>query len=140
MIKKITLGDFATFERAKKGTIYEAGTVAIQVSATQGEIIYLKKAGEIEAKYVIINQTKMMPKFLEHVMNRGKDLFMAKYKSGLNIQVADLNFFEVEYINMKQQKEIVMMIEHIEREEEIVKKEIEGYEGLKKRMLKEMFV
>ena len=140
MIKKITLGDFATFERAKKGTIYEVGTVAIQVSATQGEIIYLKKAGEIEAKYVIINQTKMMPKFLEYVMNRGKDLFMAKYKSGLNIQVADLNFFEVEYINMKQQKEIVMMIEHIEREEEIVKKEIEGYEGLKKRMLKEMFV
>lgn len=140
MIKKITLGDFATFERAKKGTIYEAGTVAIQVSATQGEIIYLKKAGEIEAKYVIINQTKMMPKFLEYVMNRGKDLFMAKYKSGLNIQVADLNFFEVEYINMKQQKEIVMMIEHIEREEEIVKKELEGYEGLKKRMLKEMFV
>lgn len=140
MIKKITLGDFATFERAKKGTIYEAGTVAIQVSATQGEIIYLKKAGEIEAKYVIINQTKMMPKFLEYVMNRGKDLFMAKYKSGLNIQVADLNFFEVEYINMKQQKEIVMMIEHIEREEEIVKKELEGYEGLKKRMLKEMFI
>ena len=140
MIKKITLGDFATFERAKKGTIYEVGTVAIQVSATQGEIIYLKKAGEIEAKYVIINQTKMMPKFLEYVMNRGKDLFMAKYKSGLNIQVADLNFFEVEYINMKQQKEIVMMIEHIEREEEIVKKEIEGYEGLKKRMLKEMFI
>ena len=140
MIKKITLGDFATFERAKKGEIYEVGTVAIQVSATQGEIIYLKKAGEVEAKYVIINQTKMMPKFLEYVMNRGKDLFMAKYKSGLNIQVADLNFFEVEYINMKQQKEIVMMIEHIEREEEIVKKELEGYEGLKKRMLKEMFV
>lgn len=139
MIKKIMLGDFATFERAKKGTIYEVGTVAIQVSATQGEIIYLKKAGEIEAKYVIINQTKMMPKFLEYVMNRGKDLFMAKYKSGLNIQVADLNFFEVEYISMKQQREIVKMIEHIEREEEIVKKELEGYEGLKKRMLKEMF-
>lgn len=140
MIKKMTLGDFATFERAKKDVIYKAGTVGIQVSATQGEIIYLKEAGEIEVKYVIINQTKMIPKFLEYVMNRGKELFMAKYKSGLNIQVADLNFFEVEYINMEQQRQVVKMIEHIEREEAIIKKEIKGYKELKKRMLKDMFV
>lgn len=136
----MTLGDFATFERAKKGVIYKAGTVGIQVSATQGEIIYLKEAKEIEAKYVIINQTKMIPKFLEYVMNRGKELFMAKYKSGLNIQVADLNFFEVEYVNMEQQREVVKMIEHIEREEAIIKKEIKGYKELKKRMLKDMFI
>ena len=65
---------------------------------------------------------------------------MAKYKSGLNIQVADLNFFEVEYVNMEQQREVVKMIEHIEREEAIIKKEIKGYKELKKRMLKDMFI
>lgn len=139
-MKLIKLGDFAEYERAKKDVIYEAGTVAIQVSATQGEVIYLKDPQEIEAKYVIIKQSKMIPKYLEYVLNINKKEFMAKYKSGLNIQVNDLDFFEVWFIPMEEQKKLVKMILHIEEEQEIVKKEIENYKNLKSKLLDDMFI
>lgn len=134
------LGEFATFERAKKDEIYKSGTVAIQVSATQGEIIYLEKDSTIEVKYVIIHQDECLPKYLYYFIKKTVQQFLTKYKSGLNIQIKDLDFFEIKIHDKKIQKKLIEALDYIEKEIEIAKKQEEHYKEFKKKQLKNMLV
>ena len=52
--KQVKLIDIAKIERAKKGIVYDKGTILIQVSATDGQVLYLEVVSEISTKYAVV--------------------------------------------------------------------------------------
>lgn len=134
------LKDIAQIERAKKGNIYPAGTIAIQISATKGEVIYHDKETEIESKYVAIISNEVNKKYLYTMLKNGIEQFLFKYQNGLNLIAEDIGLFEVEILDEIKQKIISDIYFSLEQEEENIKKEIENLKKMKKRFSKDMFI
>lgn len=133
------LPEVANIERAKSGKIYPKGSTLIQVSATQGNVEYLKKDSEVDGKFaVVVPNKKINPKYLNIMVNRNVERFLSQYQSGLNIQIADLKHMEIEI--HEKQDEIARNIEIIEREEEKIEKEIEILQTTKSRFLRDLLI
>ena len=110
------LTDIAEVERARNGIIYPAGTIYIQVSATQGYIEILQKPGPIETKYAtIIPKIEISAAYFKIALERCAPEFLARYKSTINIQMGDFQFFEVDiHPDKKTQHEIVAIMNQCE--------------------------
>ena len=133
------LPEVATIERAKKGKIYPKNSTLIQVSATQGNVEYLKEDSEVDGKFAVITpNNRINPKYLNIMVNRNIGRFLSRYQSGLNIQIADLKHMEIEI--HEKQDEIARNIEIIEREEEKIEKEIEILQTTKSRFLRDLLI
>lgn len=133
------LPEVANIERAKSGETYPKGSTLIQVSATQGNVEYLKKDSEVDGKFaVVVPNEKINPKYLNIMVNRNIGRFLSQYQSGLNIQIADLKHMEIEI--HEKQDEIARNIEIIEREEEKIEKEIEILQTTKSRFLRDLLI
>ncbi len=94
-MKTVNLLDVAELEaRAQKDRIYPAGSILVQVSATKGDIMYLRQAGKVENKYAVI-----LPKpdyhgfYLFSIFRKFYPLFFEKYRQGLNLVPEDLKHF-----------------------------------------------
>lgn len=135
------LGEIAEIERAKKDKLYPKGSTLIQISATKGEVFILKEKSIVDTKYaVIIPIAGVNHKYLNIVIDMSIDKFLNKYKTGLNIQFEDIRKMEVYLHDIDTQKAVVNIIEHIEKEMEIVSKEIETYNNIKNTMLSKMLI
>lgn len=133
------LPEIAAIERAKSEKKYPKGSTLIQVSATQGNVEYLKEDSEVDGKFaVVVPDKKINAKYLNIMVNRSIEKFLSQYQSGLNIQIADLKHMEIEL--HEKQDEIARNIEIIEREEERIEKEIEMMQRTKSRFLRDLFV
>lgn len=133
------LPEVANIERAEKGKIYPKNSTLIQVSATRGNVEYLKKDSEVDGRFaVVVPNEKINPKYLNIMVNRNIERFLSRYQSGLNIQIADLRHMEIEI--HEKQDEIARNIEIIENEEEKIKKEIEILQTAKSRFKRDLFV
>ena len=144
MILKTTryrLTDIAEVERAKKDTIYPAGTVFIQVSATNGQVKMLTEPGTIETKYAtIIPWGYIDPFYFCEAVKRAVPEFTKKYQSTLNIQMGDFKFFQIDiHDDPATQIEINFLFrlcDHIVTTEQ----ELHNYlKRLKKAMLQKLF-
>ena len=51
--KRVRLTDIAAVERVKKGIVYKANTIFIQVSASKGKTIIIDK--DMEMEFLLIN-------------------------------------------------------------------------------------
>lgn len=141
MIKTVNLQDIAKYERARKGKRYPEGCSIIQVSATTGEVQYLENNQEVEGKYVVIIPHKENnARYINIVIEKNMAEFINKYKSGLNIQMADIGRFPIQLHSLAKQVEIVRITEKIEAEMKIAEKETEIVKELKKTMLDEMLI
>ena len=134
--------DLATFERVKKGKIYEAGTVYIQLSATDGKVRYLAENKELETKYgVFIPKSEYIgSRYLYYVLDFEMKAFLAKYQNGMNINPDIFKYLQVTYYpEYKYQKELAMTLDGIQLRCDNEKQEKEEWQYFAKYHLDGMF-
>lgn len=138
---KRKLKDIATIERSKKGKTYPKGSVLIQVSASKGETVLLSTDGEVDAKYAVIQSNiDVEPIFFHQAIEKNIDEFCAKYQTGLNIQVDTLKNIEVDILHIKTQRIIAKFIELFTKLCDLIERQIQIDQELKKSLLDGMFV
>ena len=81
-IKTVDITELANIERSS-GKIYPAGCTLIQVSATNGQVLYHVEEAEIPAKYAVVTANdKVLPKYLYHMISFQADAFFNCKVSG----------------------------------------------------------
>ena len=129
----IAIFELADFERVKKGKVYKAGTVYIQLSATDGVVRYLNTDKELEDKYgVFIPKTeKICDLCLYYAIDYEIEEFLARYQSGLNINPDIFKHMKVTYFpEEKYQKEleqIIYELEHVIHMEQVMHENLLQY-------------
>lgn len=140
--KKIHIRDVCIWERAKKGKIYEQGSFGVQVSASKGQMIYLSKAQEVDAKYCVFKLTtdKYDSEYFFLIFQKELPEFLHRTQTGLNI-VPDV--FEKYEINLHEdigtQTEIVRIMKTINDRIEEEKRMVENCQQMKEYHLRKMF-
>ena len=138
---ELLLEDIASFERAKKGTIYPRGSSLLQISATKGQIEYLSEPSEVPTKnVVIVPQAGINPKYFNIVLQKNVDLFMTRYATGINIQEHEISKYPIQLHNRETQDAVVKIIEIAELKAQEAEHEIEVLKKFKKSMLASMMV
>ncbi len=144
--KHVKLIDIANVERANK-RIYKKGTIIIQISAArrngQEQFILLEKDTELESKYaVIVPKVKVSPEYLVVVLELAEPKWHNKYVgNNINIQIEAFNYFELDYhINIYTQLYIAQQQQQLQREIDLIDRQIAEEKNLKKYMLANMFV
>lgn len=99
--RTVRLFDVAEVERAKAGKTYPAGSILIQVSATQGQMRLLSEPREVEAKHAVIQLTdpNIYPPYLFFVLDMVMPRFLARYQTTINIQMDAFKHLEFEVHN-----------------------------------------
>ncbi len=139
--RNLKLKDVAMWEVSRKDKEYPKGCSLVQVSATKGEVEYLTESRKVDRKYAVVIPNKdINPKYLNIVIKRNIDSFIAKYRAGLNIQMNDLKHLNIQLHNRETQNMIAKHVETLEREEENIKKEIQLYNTVKSRFLKDLLM
>lgn len=89
--------DFCDFERSKKNKIYPTGSILLQLSATKGQMLYLRAPQKVEDKYgVFLPKTdRIEPYYLFAVGRTEIEPFLARYQTGLNINPVILKHFKI---------------------------------------------
>lgn len=108
--RMVRLLDVAKVERAKAGKTYPAGSILIQVSATQGQMRLLQEPSGVEPKFAVIQPTdeSIFPPYLHFVLEMVMPRFLARYQTTINIQVDVFKHLEFEVHNEPEtQREIV---------------------------------
>ena len=76
----------ATIERSKQDKVYDADSILIQVSATNGQLVYLDKPQTIDSKYAVIKpKENVYGRYLYFVLGEVLPDFLTIYQTGLNI-------------------------------------------------------
>ena len=140
-IKTINITELANIERSS-GKIYPAGCTLIQVSATNGQVLYHVEEAEIPAKYAVVTANgKVLPKYLYHMISFQAGRFVHAIQTGLNIQIDSLSEMKLKiHTDLEKQAEIVKYLDVIERMEASEKTTIELLKQAKQTNLSEMFV
>ena len=134
--------DLATFERVKKGKIYDSGTVYIQLSATDGKVKYLAENKELETKFgVFIPKNGYIgSRYLYYMLDFEMEEFLHKFQNGININPDIFKYLQVTYYTeYKYQKELAMLLDGIQLRYDKELKEKEEWEYFKKYHLDKMF-
>ena len=139
--KRVRLTDIAAVERVKKGIVYKANTIFIQVSASKGQTIIIDNDMEMGTQYVsVIPKIDINAKYLKISIDNEMEQFLQKYQTGLNIQVDTFKHIYI-YIHDKETQEyIVNSLMAINQEIEQEEKEIQLYKSMKYYYLRNMFV
>lgn len=138
--KTIRLLDYCTVERAKKNKLYDAGSILLQVSASKGQLLYLKKTGVVESKYAVITVSEIDSEYLYYVMKHEMPKFLTQYQTGINIKPEVLKYFKLHIHNEKEtQKHIAEVMRGIEKLESLEQMMIGKLQEKKKIDLREMF-
>ena len=128
-------------ERAKKGKIYPAGTVLIQLSATEGEVLRLKEDGAVDARYAcLVPKKNENAEYFFRVIESTIGEFCETYQTGINLQFDVLKNYNVEY--SKNENEQKSFCERIGKLDELISFEeglIENWQNAKKYFLEKMF-
>ncbi|MEG0349571.1 restriction endonuclease subunit S [Enterococcus sp.] len=137
----VQLEDVAEFGRAKEGHIYPRGSSTIQISATNGQIDYLDFPRVVETKHVVIvPQAGINTKYFNYVLQKNVDVFVRKFKTGLNIQEHEVGKFPIELHSSETQKAIAKMLSYVDDEEARRQEEVDALIELKKTLLSQMMI
>ena len=80
-IKTVNITELANIERSS-GKVYPAGCTLIQVSATNGQVLYHVEEAEIPTKYAVVTANdKVLPKYLYHMISFRADAFISLRES-----------------------------------------------------------
>ena len=140
-IRTVNITELATIERSS-GKIYPAGCTLIQVSATNGQVLYHVEEAEVPAKYAVVSANdKILPKYLYHMISFQADAFFHAIQTGLNIQIESLNEMKLKiHTDLEKQTEIVKYLDVIEKTEASEEAIIELLKQAKQTNLSDMFV
>ena len=136
------LRDIAAVERAKSGVIYPADTIAIQVSATNGQVIFTEDDAEIESKYVIITPKIIInTHYLYMVLVLVMEEQSKKIKTGLNIQVEAVEGLKIPKLHkMADQIAISLAFKKMDADMKAQEQVISSLKEVKRYLVDNMFV
>ena len=139
-IKTVNITKLANIERSS-GKVYPAGCTLIQVSATNGQVLYHVEEAEVPAKYAVITANdNVLPKYLYHMISFQADAFFHAIQTGLNIQMDTLSEMKLKiHTDLDKQAEIVKYLDVIEKMETNEEATIELLKQAKRTNLSEMF-
>ncbi|HEM4056591.1 TPA: restriction endonuclease subunit S [Streptococcus suis] len=140
VMKLVKITELASIERSS-GKVYPAGCTLIQVSATNGQVLYHAEEAEVPAKYAVITANdKVLPKYLYHMISFQAGAFFHAIQTGLNIQMDTLNEMKLKiHTDLEKQAEIVRHLDVIEKMEAKEEATIELLKQAKQTHLSEMF-
>ena len=137
--RNVKLSEVATFERAKKDKEYPYGATLLQISATKGQLLF-HRGGAVGSQYAVIIPKDIHPYYLYLAMQAKIDAFMAKYQTGLNLQIDTLNYFTIDMDpNLETQRVQADAMLEIEKQEEQIQKRIDLLIESKKFFLTNLF-
>ncbi|MBY4986225.1 restriction endonuclease subunit S [Streptococcus suis] len=141
VMKLAKITELANIERSS-GKFYPAGCTLIQVSATNGQVLYHAEEAEVPAKYAVITANdKVLPKYLYHMISFQADAFFHAIQTGLNIQMDTLNEMKLKiHTDLEKQAEIVKYLDVIEKMEAKEEATIDLLKQAKQTNLSKMFV
>ena len=139
-IKTVNITELANIERSS-GKVYPAGCTLIQVSATNGQVLYHVEEAEVPAKYAVVTANdKVLPKYLYHMISFRAGRFIHTIQTGLNIQIDSLSEMKLKiHTELGKQAEIVRYLDVIEKMEASEETTIELLKQAKQTNLSEMF-
>ena len=107
--KKVRLLDVADIEfSAKQGKIYPKGAILAQISASRGQLVYLREESEVGSQYaVILPKADYQGYYLFCIMSQSYRQFFERYKQGLNFVPQDLTKFEFTIHTKKKTRDII---------------------------------
>ena len=139
--ERVKLEDVAEYGRAKAGHVYPAGTSTLQISATKGQIGFLRKASTVHTKDVaIIPSAGIDPRYFNIVMQKNVEEFMRKYATGLNIQEHEVGNLPIELHNADTQAAVVAIMWELDAKADEAQHELNVMRDFKKSMLDKMMV
>ncbi|PXX79749.1 restriction endonuclease subunit S [Dielma fastidiosa] len=113
----------------------------LSFSATKGQIMYLDEDEYVDTKYaVIIPKIEFAPKYLYYSIEKELPEFLAKYQSGINIQVDTLYHMKLSIHDIDDQYKIAKCLQQNELAIENEKRAVEEIKNLKRFMLENMVV
>lgn len=114
--KKMNLLDIVNIERAQKSKKYQEGNIIIQVSASKGQILYLKEPQYVESKYVVLKpKIEICSKYLYYILNNCMFDFLRIYQSDINIQPEVFKFLNIDiHTNINTQRKIAEILTNID--------------------------
>ena len=139
-IKTVNITELANIERSS-GKVYPAGCTLIQVSATNGQVLYHIEEAEIPAKHAVVTANdKVLPKYLYHMISFQAGRFIHTVQTRLNIQMDSLSEMKLKiHTDFQKQAEIVKYLDVIEKMEVSEETTIELLKQAKQTNLSEMF-
>ena len=139
-VRTVNIAELAKIELSS-GKTYPAGCTLIQVSATNGQVLYNVEEAEIPAKYAVVTANdNVLPKYLYHMISFQADAFFHAIQTGLNIQINSLNEMKLKiHTDLEKQVEIVKYLDVIEKMESKEETTIELLKQAKQTNLSEMF-
>ncbi|MFI3150187.1 restriction endonuclease subunit S [Streptococcus suis] len=140
-MKLFKITELASIERSS-GKVYPAGCTLIQISATNGQVLYHAEEEEVPAKYAVVTANdKVLPKYLYHAISCQAGHFIYTVQTGLNIQMDTLNEMKLKiHTDLEKQAEIVRYLDVIEKVEAKEEATIELLKQAKQTNLSKMFV
>lgn len=142
--KSIT--EIATVERTQKGRLYPTGTVYIQVSACKraGQDAWMisESEGPLEDKYaVVLPNIEINPKYLKLALEAVTPDWHRRYVgTNINISMDAFKYLKIYYTpNIKEQLEVVEAFSVVDKEIELIEKQIEAEKTVKKWFLRKLF-
>ncbi|HEM3576802.1 TPA: restriction endonuclease subunit S [Streptococcus suis] len=140
VMKVVKITELASIERSS-GKVYPAGCTLVQISATNGQVLYHDKEAEVPAKYAVVTANdRVLPKYLYHMISFQADAFFHAIQTGLNIQLEALSEMKLKvHTDLEKQAEIVSYLDVIEKMEASEEATIELLKQAKQTSLSEMF-
>lgn len=140
--RRININEICTAERAATGKVYKAGTCYIKLSAVDEFVGQIRSKGMIDSRFAVLEPKKEVnADYLYIAISRAFPDFLRRYRTTINLQFDTLNYFELNWHDDKEQQEyVVKQISSIEKEINILEKQIAGEQELKKWYLSKMMV
>ena len=138
----ISLMDVCEFERSRKGKVYKAGTITIQVSATRGQMSFMESDGNVEPKdgAFTVTDKGIYPKYLYYVMRLAMPHFLERFQTGLNINPEIFKMMRLKvHTDQSTQKTIVNILDRFEMLDSAKEQATERLKDVKKYHLENMF-
>lgn len=138
--KVVKFDEVASIERSRKDVIYPAGSILIQLSASKGQLIYMKNKRAVDSKYGVITCHDIEPDYFYTVLQEVLPAFLETYQTGLNIVPDIFHELKVTIHTVKDVRRFVTEFATIsDRLEKISEREIEKYKVAKQYHLENMF-
>ena len=140
--KQKNISELCLIERAKPGREYKSGSCFVKLSAVDEFVGQLQTAGEIDSGYAVFEPTgDLNAEYLYIAICRKFPEFLRRYRTTINLQADALKHFVLDWHEDREtQREIVKMCNAIQREIDIIERQIAVEKEMKRWYLSEMMV
>lgn len=139
---RIPILELCNFERVKKGKVYPAGSVYIQLSATDGAVRFLFEEKTLEEKYgaFIPKSGKIPSRYIFYALEYEMPHFLTRYQAGMNINPNIFKHLEISYFTDEAVAgKVAAMLDNFECYYKGTEQQEEGWKDFKKFHLNGMF-